>query len=167
MEYNSQGFTPEEVEKKLHLDLINYLLDFNTKSDRHYHDIHITTDGYCLIVEWTTNNYEDLSAGSFKFVDEDQVVMTEKIFPDNHTELCYNEADYKERLDEFLKENPGCCSSSSPSNVWWPGLLPGLPTSSPMPSSDEPRFLHSACPGAGTGGPGGRCHSKRHNRFLL
>ena len=33
--------------------------------------------------------------------------MTEKIFPDNHTELCYNEADYKERLNEFLKENPG------------------------------------------------------------
>jgi len=107
MEYNSQGFTPEEVEKKLHLDLINFLLDFNSKSDKHYHDIHITTDGYCLIVEWTTNSYEDMEAGSFKFVDEDQVVMTEKVFPDNHTELCYNEADYKERLDEFLKENPG------------------------------------------------------------
>ena len=107
MKYNSQGFTPEEVEKKLHLDLINYLVDFNTKSDKRYYDIHISTIDHCVLVEWATNHYESVRGGRFKFVDEDQVVMTEKIFPDNHTELCYNEADYNERLNEFLKENPG------------------------------------------------------------
>lgn len=33
--------------------------------------------------------------------------MLEKLFPDNHIELCYSEEDYQERLTEFLKENPG------------------------------------------------------------
>ena len=31
-DYNRQSFTPEEVEKGLHLDLLNYLLDHNKTS---------------------------------------------------------------------------------------------------------------------------------------
>ena len=30
-----------------------------------------------------------------------------KFFPDNHSELCYDEEDYKNKLDTFLKDNPG------------------------------------------------------------
>ena len=108
-DYNSQAFTPEEVKKGLHLDLLNYLLDHNKKNETQYYDIHITTDGYCTIIEWADVNYnqEYGPEGKFEFVPADGYVMIEKIFPDNHTELCYSEEDYQERLDEFLKENPG------------------------------------------------------------
>ena len=108
-DYNSQAFTPEEVKKGLHLDLLNYLLDHNKKNETQYYDIHITTDGYCKIIEWTDISYnqEYGPEGKFEFVPADSYVMIEKTFPDNHTELCYSEEDYQERLDEFLKENPG------------------------------------------------------------
>lgn len=113
-EYNSQAFTPEEVKKGLHLDLLNYLLDHNKKNETQYYDIHITSDGYCTIIEWTDISYnqEYGQEGKFEFVPADGYVMIEKTFPDNHTELCYDEEDYKERLEEFLKENPGWVKTS-------------------------------------------------------
>lgn len=108
-EYNSQAFTPEEVDEGLHLDLLNYLLDHNKKNETQYYDIHITTDGYCTIIEWTDVMYNNDCGpeGKFEYVPYNGQVMLEFTFPDNHTELCYNEEDYQERLDEFLKENPG------------------------------------------------------------
>jgi hypothetical protein len=33
--------------------------------------------------------------------------MIEKQFPDNHYEMCFDEQDYQERLQEFLEKNPG------------------------------------------------------------
>lgn len=108
-EYNYQAFIPEEVEQGLLNDLLNYLLEHNKKNDNQYYDIHITTDGYCSIVEWTDVSYnqEYGPEGKFEFVPADSYVMIEKTFPDNHTELCYDEEDYQERLNDFLKENPG------------------------------------------------------------
>ncbi len=108
-DYNSQAFTPEEVEQGLHLDLLNYLLDHNKKNETQYYDIHITTDGYCTIIEWTDVDYDQKygSEGKFEYVPYNGQVMLEYDFPDNHREMCYDEEDYKERLDEFLKENPG------------------------------------------------------------
>jgi len=108
-EYNYQAFTPEEVEAGLLQDLLNYLLDHNKKNETQYYDIHITTDGYCTIIEWTNVDYnqEYGPEGKFEFVPYNGQVMLEYDFPDNHRELCYDEEDYQERLDEFLKENPG------------------------------------------------------------
>lgn len=113
-EYNYQAFTPDEVEKGLHLDLLNYLLDHNKKNETQYYDIHITTDGYCTIIEWTDVDYDQKYGpdGKFEFVPADGCVMIEGTFPDNHTEMCYDEEDYKERLNDFLKENPGWVKTS-------------------------------------------------------
>ena len=106
--YNTQAFTPEEVKKGLAQDLLNYLLDYNKKNTEQYYDIHITSDGYCTIIEWVdvmyTSKYgED---GKFQFVDYDEYVMKEFTFPDNHTEMCYSEEDAEQRLQEWLKDNP-------------------------------------------------------------
>ena len=49
--YNSEAFTPEEVEKGSHLKLLNCLFDLNKNLDNGHYDIHITSDGYCLIIE--------------------------------------------------------------------------------------------------------------------
>ena len=104
---NEVDFTPEEVEENLHLDLINYLLDYNKKAKDHYNEILITSDGYCTIVQWFNRSYnDDFGKGSFKFVDEDEVVMKELIFPDNSTEYVLPE-ECDERLNEWLKEHPG------------------------------------------------------------
>lgn len=113
-EYNYQAFTPEEVEKGLHLDLLNYLLEHNKKNENQYYDIHITTDGYCTIIEWTDISYSQKYGpeGKFEFVPHNGRVMLEFAFPDNHTELCYDEEDYEERLGGFLKENPGWVKTS-------------------------------------------------------
>jgi len=107
--YNYQAFTPEEVKKGLLNDLLNYLLEHNKKNDEQYYDIHITTDGYCSIVEWTDVQYDDKfgEQGRFRFVDSNEVVMLERYFPDNHSEMCWDEEDYQERLKKFLEENPG------------------------------------------------------------
>ena len=108
-EYNYQAFTPEEVEKGLHLDLLNYLLDHNKKNETQYYDIHITSDGYCMIIEWTDVAYDQKYGpeAKFEFVPADGCVMIEGTFPDNHTEMCFDEEDYNERFQEWLKENPG------------------------------------------------------------
>ncbi len=108
-EYNYQSFTPDEVEQGLLQDLLNYLLDHNKKNKNQYYDIHITTDGCCSIVEWNDVSYDNTYGpdGKFEYVPADGCIMIEKTFPDNHTELCYDEEDYQERLNDFLKENPG------------------------------------------------------------
>ena len=111
-EYNYQSFTPEEVEQGFHLEFLNTLLNYNKVSKDHYNDIHLTTDGYCTIIEWETIPYNHEYGGSFKYVGEDEVIMLERHFPDNHTELCYDEEDYQEKLAEWLKENPGWVKTS-------------------------------------------------------
>ena len=105
--YNSMAFTPEEVEKGQHLKLLKTLFELNAdKEDASYNDIHIWTDGYCTIIDWVDYN-PDFGMGKFEFVPGDGVIMLERTFPDNHTELCYDEEEFNERLKDWLKENPG------------------------------------------------------------
>lgn len=104
--YNTEAFTPGDVEEGLLNDLIKHLLDHNEKSNRAYYDIHITSDGYCTIVEWVSVPYEDEHYnGEFVFKDEDEVIMKELILPDNSIEYVFPDEE-EERLNEWLKENP-------------------------------------------------------------
>lgn len=87
---NSQAFTPEQVENGELNDLIEYLLNFNKKSDKSYMDIHITSDSYCTIVEWVEIHYDFKGeCGEFKFVDSDEYVMKEIRFPDGHYDMVF------------------------------------------------------------------------------
>lgn len=105
MEYNKKAFTPEEVEKGLHLDLIKYLLNYNLNSEDYYEDIHITTDGYCTIVEWCdVCRDKEIPSGSFEFVGEDQYVLTEIRFPDNHHEYLF-EGEIETVAKKWLEDN--------------------------------------------------------------
>ena len=64
---NSMAFTPEEKEnlKKL----IKFLVE-DYDSDEYYNEIHITTDGYCTIVEWDTIPYDGSFGGRIEYVDD-------------------------------------------------------------------------------------------------
>ena len=105
-EYNSQAFTPEEVKKGLHLDLIKYLLDYNQKAEGYFNDIHIDTDGYCVIVEWITESYKD-ACSSFEFVGCDEEVLKLVRFPDNSYGYASDEDEANDMFQLWLHENPG------------------------------------------------------------
>lgn len=103
---NSQAFTPDEVKQGLLQDLLNYLLDYNQKNNNGYYDIHITSDGFCTIVEWVDIIYDFQSEESkFVLLKSDECVMKELSFPDNHYEMVYPE-EAEERLSEWHKEHP-------------------------------------------------------------
>lgn len=107
--YNTQSFDlsiPEE--KEACLEFIQILLNYNMRENIHYYnDIHIRQEETFATIEWMQVPYTHEWGGKWQFVDEDEVVMIEKIFPDNHIELCYDENDYEEKLQEFLEQNPG------------------------------------------------------------
>ena len=107
---NSQAFTPEEVKKGLLNEFVTMLLTISSKFEDSYYDIHITTDGYCTIVEWVDCFY-DLPNDQFKLVKEDQAIMSELIYPDNSCEYVFPE-DIDEKLKEWHKDNPGWVKTS-------------------------------------------------------
>lgn len=83
--YNSQTFTPEEVEKGLHIEFLQFLLYCNTRSDRGcYNEIHMWSDGYCTVVEWSQSEY---CRNHFEFIDENHVVKVQVVYPDGTAAL--------------------------------------------------------------------------------
>lgn len=105
--YNSQAFTPKEIEKGVHSKFIKYLLEISAELEDSYLDIHITTDGYCTIVEWIdVANDAQLSKGAFEFVGSDEAIFKEVQFPDGTYEYVPS-CEAEDRLNEWLKENPG------------------------------------------------------------
>lgn len=107
--YNYQAFTPEEVKQGLFQDLLDYLMGYNKKNRERYYDIHITTDGYCWVIEWVEVNYNEQYGqdGKFEYIPADSCVMTAYRFPDGHSEYFATKAEFEEVLEDWLKENPG------------------------------------------------------------
>lgn len=113
MSINTQFFSKEQVDAGEMTEFISLLTKQSYGKGNRYNDIHIKIEDYgAFSVEWVEVPWSHAYGGSFTYVDEGQVVMTEYTFPDNHSELCYDEDDYKERLEEFLKENPGWVKTS-------------------------------------------------------
>lgn len=80
-------------------NMINTLLD--SDDDEFFCDIHLYSEGQALILEWAQVPYSGKYGGRFKYVDEDEVVMYEGRFPDNHYEFFYSEEEYKEALKAY------------------------------------------------------------------
>lgn len=103
MKINYQAFTPEEVKKGCFKKLLDTLIELQKDMDI---DIHITSDGYCIIMEWISKCDEDTAC--FKFVDSDQQLVTEVLMPDNSYEYLF---EYENRtaddlINEFVKKHP-------------------------------------------------------------
>lgn len=92
-------------DSKKALELIEYLL----KGDNtHYNEIRIKPeDTGVYVVEWTQVPWSGDYGGHFEYVDEDQVIMEEYLLPDNTYVLLSDDEEFKEYLDNWLKENPG------------------------------------------------------------
>lgn len=98
-DYNSMSFTPREAE--LANQLIQYLLTYNKKSQEHYCDIHITTDGYCTTIEWESVPYNHEWGGKFVHINEDEDIYKE--VHDEKTNATYWIPRWKTK-EEFLEE---------------------------------------------------------------
>ena len=104
---NSVAFAPEDVQKNLHIDLINYLLSFNQKSEDSFFDIHITSDGFCTIVEFAnlTRGINDTSEG-FVYMDEDHYLLKRVNFPDGHYDY-FDDNEAEDVFNNWLADHPG------------------------------------------------------------
>lgn len=106
---NSKHYSWEEAKKGMLNDLIDFLRKQSEQSRTYFNDIHILFDDYGPCVEWIDRPYDSDSAvftGEFRFVDEDQVVLYERTLPDNSVIYVYDEEEYQNDLNEFLKEDP-------------------------------------------------------------
>lgn len=58
---NSMAFTPKEQKAGKHTELINYLLSLEQVDQEmpYRPDIHVWTDGYCVIVDWIMKGDKD------------------------------------------------------------------------------------------------------------
>ena len=100
---NLMAFAPEEKENMK--KLLKFLVE-DYDSEDYYNEVHITSDGYCTIVEWETVPYDGSFGGKFEYVDVDHEVLKQLWFPDNHYEYVFDD-DEEEVLEEWLKDNPG------------------------------------------------------------
>ena len=101
-ELNSMYFTNKDQA----LDFIKTLLDLSITDEEFCNDIHVYNEDEAILVEWVQRPYSGEYGGSIQYIKEDQQVMYEREFPDNHCEFFFSEDEYKEALDEWLKEHP-------------------------------------------------------------
>ena len=106
-EYNYMTFTPEEVEAGLFQKLVDFFMFYNKTAKEHYIDFHITTDGYCTIVEWDEVPYNHQWGGQFKYVGFDGHVMHEVELPGGQCVLSENEQEDREIIESYMHDNPG------------------------------------------------------------
>ena len=104
---NSQYFDEEQVKAGELYEFLSLLMKQCYGKGNNYNDIHIRPeDCGAFSIEWTTSPWDHSYGGRFEYVGEDQTVMTEYIFPDNHYEMCFDEEDFNQRLAEFLNDHP-------------------------------------------------------------
>lgn len=103
---NSLGFTPEEVKKGMFNEFLSLLIKQNDEFEHSYNEIHITSDGYCTIVEWDKVPYNHDYGGTFQYVDEEHLVVKEVQMPDGVYEWAVDDDMEKDLIDDFIKDNP-------------------------------------------------------------
>ena len=95
---NSMYFTDRN---KL-VNMINTLLD--SDDDEFFSDIHLYSEEHAYVLEWEQVPYSHEFGGSFKYVGDDEVVMYEGRFPDNHYEFFYSKEEYEEALKAYEEQ---------------------------------------------------------------
>jgi len=114
-ETSHMRFSLDDQKKGLHTKLIGYLLEYNSTNENSYVEILIKPAGYgdVIIVEWIQNDYNhEEYEDHFKTVGADERIMLEYEFPDGHFEWVESIEEGKERVEEWLKENPGWIKTS-------------------------------------------------------
>ena len=110
---NRQHFSKKQIANGELERFLKILMDVSYGTGDYYNDIHIIpSDCGSFDMEWEQVPWNHQFGGRFEFLTEGQVVMEEFTFPDNHIEMCFDEQDFKERLNAWLVENPGWYQNS-------------------------------------------------------
>lgn len=72
MNINTMYFTPKDVEQGEFSRFLNMLMTLECEDV--YNELHIWSDGYVTIVEWTQTTYDD--DRHFSFIDEDHYIAS-------------------------------------------------------------------------------------------
>jgi hypothetical protein len=89
------------------LKFIKVLHENSINDSNHFNDIHTYEEETAIIVKWVQIPYDRDYGGEYRYVDEDEDVMVEFRFPDNHYEHFLSRKEAAAALQEWLKENPG------------------------------------------------------------
>ena len=108
---NSQYFSAERVQSGAMMDFVNLLLKMAYEKDADgcgtYNDVHIyPQDLGAFTVEWAQVPWSHEYGGSFQYVDEDQLVVLERAFPDGTYEYFASEEEFATALDDWLVKHP-------------------------------------------------------------
>ena len=105
---NSQFFDKKQIEQGQMTKLLDYLMSEAYDKGDYYNDIHIKPcDCEAFIVEWVQVPWSHEFGGSFQYINDDQVVLTEYKLPDGSYVDLASDDDFKDYLDSWLEENPG------------------------------------------------------------
>ena len=121
MSVNNVYFSGEDIKNGLHVELLNFLLKQSYASDL-YNDIHIKPeDCDAFTIEWSQEPWNGEWGGGFKYVDEDQAVLTEIMYPDRTYDLV---EDYDEAIKSWSELHPnwhrnewGIWTEDKPANI--------------------------------------------------
>lgn len=103
MKQNSQYFGPIDREQGLDIEFIKCLISLRQESI--YNDIHIYEEEGGIVIEWAQVPFDHSYGGTFQFVDEEEQVMKELVYPDNSSEwVPLNEEE--NFMELWQRENP-------------------------------------------------------------
>ena len=113
MSLNRQSFDLDTPNGRKHFQrLLDTLIDYNQdKEESHYNDIHISQEESFIIIEWDSVPYSHEWGGQWKYLEDDDVLMKEVVFPDNHYEYVFPD-EVEETLEEWHKNNPDWVKTS-------------------------------------------------------
>lgn len=108
MQLNSQYFNAASVEAGEMDEFIKILNKQSYGKSSYYNDVHhYPVDCGAFIVEWIQRPWDNsFDAGRFTTLAPDEVKMIEKTFPDGHYERFFDEEEYNEAFEQWLKDNP-------------------------------------------------------------
>lgn len=106
MKVNKQYFDSASIEAGEMQNFLDVLLKEANSNSKYFNDIHIyPVDGGAFVIEWVQVPYSREWGGSFKFVDEDETIMKEVRFPDDHYDYVFPEEE-ETVLKEWHEKHP-------------------------------------------------------------
>ena len=106
--FNSMAFTPEEVRKGLLDKFVKTLNDLNQEKEQGFIEYHVTTDGFCTIVEFDDLFIRD-EDDKFQYVDENDWKDEDIALTEEEKELAAKHCKKDTDTIEEVEDDTPCC----------------------------------------------------------
>lgn len=106
--FNSMAFTPDEVKKGLLDKFVKTLNDLNQDKEQGFIEYHVTTDGFCTIVEFDDLFIRD-EDDKFQYVDENDWKDEDIALTEEEKELAAKHCKKDTDTIEEVEDDTPCC----------------------------------------------------------